>query len=620
MAATTIKGIDINGATKQIDYEALANKPTIPTTVAELIDAGNYITSAYVESILSASTEIPTFYPLGDEDEDINMDDIYSQCDELYGFGSANSGASASVLTFFNIWKDAPSVYRLYNSEFSPFFQFGYGADIDVHIQNVYSEDETTMESHYFSLNGLTRLVGEDSFSGHPFEYKAIIISFINGELYLVVGVPRYINVYDSSFGYLPITNRALKSLNVINLSDFYKIITYCAEYFASYSASTLDKNLLMRISDEDYKFLYSLPSIFTIEATHSYIPLFNVHDSVNSDSTRDVSYITTKYIFDEFDILSGYGFSNLYYYEIHSGSTTFWKLKVEAPFRSNSNIITATKNSDYSLLLDNSLQINAEKIPTFPIIKDKTYNEQPYIWEKNNKTYFSLNGISYEYYGYYDVCSAAPIQSSVAQPLLNYTFTLNTGGTFDAADSDIINDIVFKAINPSKSNLMIKVASGSSAYWFNSFGYDSGTGIISCDTYIPNLSSNLTLNIDSAGTGTLTMTQEKKHTQTIILNGGTVDLSCGDNVTYVASDLVSACTITCEQTPKTDGIENVVIFKTSAVTPSITISGGNCTMVWANNDVPSFKANKVYEVRATINDLGGTKYCMLAYAEYKAS
>lgn len=624
MAATTIKGFDIDGATRQIDYEALANKPTIPTTVAELIDASNYVTSAYVESILSASTEIPTFWPTEEEETDFSLEDIYALCDELYGLGTASSGASASVINFFSVFKNAPSVYRLspeQNGEASLYFSYGLGTDIDIHLQTTGNVDSTTYEMHYFSLNGINKIGGNAS--GRPIEYNAITITFENGELCLVVGFPKYSNVYFSgdTFDYLPITSRAIKSCitNVISLSDFYKIIIYCAKYFASYSASTLRDGLLT-ISSTDYNFLYSLPSIFTIDTTTSYVPFFNIHSSTNSNNEKDVNYITTKYIFDTANVLSGYGFSNLCYYKIHSGRTTYYGLEVAPPFYSNSNIITATKNSDDSLSLNNQLKIDQDKIPTFPIIQYKTYQEQPYMWKENNKTYFSLNGISYEYNCSYTISSAVPIQSSVAQPLLNYTFTLNTGGTFDATDSDIINDIIFKAINPSKSNLMIKVVSGSSAYWFNSFGYDSGTGIISCDTYVPNLSSNLTLNIDSAGTGTLTMTQEKKHTQTITLNGGTVDLSCGDNVTYVASDLVSACTITCEQTPKTDGIENVVIFKTSEVTPSITISGGNCTMVWANNDVPSFKASKIYEVRATINDLGGTKYCMLAYAEYKAS
>lgn len=642
MAATTIKGFDIDGATRQIDYEALANKPTIPTTVAELIDASNYVTSAYVESMISASTEIPFFCPLEELQNALSSNnnlfrDIFAMCDAANGADiTVSSAASASVLTFFNIWKDAPSFYRCCPPEYSYYMLYGIGGSIDVHKVQTWNEDEATYEIHYFSLNGLLRILRLMGFSPiGNYNYEGITIGKDEGaeELY-VVGNPHSSNIYSSGNdasafdSTLPITSIALqsaltKSSAAINMADYYKILEYYLKYLdASFNSGTVGGHIAISISEEDYNFLYSIPEIFILASENTFHPYFNVHDITNSSSNKKINYLTISYSYNNKNsqAFSGHQLTDIYYYKTLSGSSFVYSLWASISLNGAYNYSVATKESGYSLSFNNKISMDADRIPFYPVIEYENICSQPYMWTKNSKDYFSLNGISYEYNYEDNISSAVPIQSSVAQPLLNYTFTLNTGGTFDAPDSGIINDIIFKAINPSKSNLMIKVVSGSSAYWFNSFGYDSGTGIIYCDTYVPNLSSNLTLNIDSAGTGTLTMTQEKKHTQTITLNGGTVDLSCGDNVTYVASDLVSACTITCEQTPKTDGIENVVIFKTSGVTPSITISGGNCTMVWANNDVPSFKASKIYEVRATINDLGGTKYCMLAYAEYKAS
>ena len=52
--ANTIKKIHIKGSDLQYDYNSLANTPTIPSTVAELTDNGNYATTAYVESKISA--------------------------------------------------------------------------------------------------------------------------------------------------------------------------------------------------------------------------------------------------------------------------------------------------------------------------------------------------------------------------------------------------------------------------------------------------------------------------------------------------------------------------------------------------------------------------------------
>ena len=52
--SNTIKKIHIKGSDLQYDYNSLANTPTIPSTVAELSDVGDYATTAYVESKISA--------------------------------------------------------------------------------------------------------------------------------------------------------------------------------------------------------------------------------------------------------------------------------------------------------------------------------------------------------------------------------------------------------------------------------------------------------------------------------------------------------------------------------------------------------------------------------------
>ena len=52
--SNTIKKIHIKGSDLQYDYNSLANTPVIPSTVAELTDSGNYATTAYVESKISA--------------------------------------------------------------------------------------------------------------------------------------------------------------------------------------------------------------------------------------------------------------------------------------------------------------------------------------------------------------------------------------------------------------------------------------------------------------------------------------------------------------------------------------------------------------------------------------
>lgn len=58
--AEFIKGFNIGGEIKKIDYESgIENKPTIPTTVAELSDAGNYAAKDEVlEQISSAITDL----------------------------------------------------------------------------------------------------------------------------------------------------------------------------------------------------------------------------------------------------------------------------------------------------------------------------------------------------------------------------------------------------------------------------------------------------------------------------------------------------------------------------------------------------------------------------------
>jgi hypothetical protein len=67
MTATTIKGISVGGVIRQIDWEeAITNKPTIPTTVAELTDASNYTTTADTNTAVEAAIS------------NLNLDDKYA--------------------------------------------------------------------------------------------------------------------------------------------------------------------------------------------------------------------------------------------------------------------------------------------------------------------------------------------------------------------------------------------------------------------------------------------------------------------------------------------------------------------------------------------------------------
>ena len=52
--AKIIKSFRANGENHQLDYEFLANKPTIPATMAELTDVGDYATVSWVENEISS--------------------------------------------------------------------------------------------------------------------------------------------------------------------------------------------------------------------------------------------------------------------------------------------------------------------------------------------------------------------------------------------------------------------------------------------------------------------------------------------------------------------------------------------------------------------------------------
>lgn len=52
--AKIIKSFRANGENIKLDYEYLANKPTIPATMAELSDVGDYATLSWAENEISS--------------------------------------------------------------------------------------------------------------------------------------------------------------------------------------------------------------------------------------------------------------------------------------------------------------------------------------------------------------------------------------------------------------------------------------------------------------------------------------------------------------------------------------------------------------------------------------
>ena len=121
-------------------------------------------------------------------------------------------------------------------------------------------------------------------------------------------------------------------------------------------------------------------------------------------------------------------------------------------------------------------------------------------------KTVFlSLNGVYYKWVG----TTLTPVRSAVGQTPVVYTFAANDDGTFDDVGKDdigkfsLIDELEFKAANPTKSNLMVKVVSGGVSYWLSNISH--ADGVITCKGNIPQDNTTLTLAITSDGKVSMT-------------------------------------------------------------------------------------------------------------------
>lgn len=81
----------------------------------------------------------------------------------------------------------------------------------------------------------------------------------------------------------------------------------------------------------------------------------------------------------------------------------------------------------------------------------------------------------------------------------------------------------------------------------------------------------------------------------------------------YIPNEIIKSLTIS--KSSLLYGTSAYVYLKTGATVPTITLPDG---VKWANNDVPSFKANKIYELNFKLVGLVGTEVLIGAYAEYK--
>ncbi len=118
---------------------------------------------------------------------------------------------------------------------------------------------------------------------------------------------------------------------------------------------------------------------------------------------------------------------------------------------------------------------------------------------------FLSLNGVYYKWVG----TTLTPVRSAVGQTPVVYTFAANDDGTFDDVGKDdigrfsLIDELEFKAANPTKSNLMVKVVSGGVSYWLSDISH--ADGVITCKGYIPQDRTMLTLAITSDGKVSMT-------------------------------------------------------------------------------------------------------------------
>lgn len=135
----------------------------------------------------------------------------------------------------------------------------------------------------------------------------------------------------------------------------------------------------------------------------------------------------------------------------------------------------------------------------------------------KNDSSYYdtiqtvflSLNGV---YYKWVDT-TLTPVQSAVGQTPVVYTFAAGDDGTFgdvgmdDTGRFSIIDELEFKAANPTKSNLMVKVVSGGASCWLTNVSL--ADGVITCSGYIPQDKTTLALAITAEGKVSMTLTKD---------------------------------------------------------------------------------------------------------------
>lgn len=135
---------------------------------------------------------------------------------------------------------------------------------------------------------------------------------------------------------------------------------------------------------------------------------------------------------------------------------------------------------------------------------------------------FLSLNGV---YYKWVDT-TLTPVQSSVGQTPVVYTFVQKDDGAFsdlgmdDTGRFSILDELEFKATNPTKSNLMVKVVSGGASYWLTNVNL--ADGVITCSGYLPQDNATLTLAITAEGKVSMTLTKD----DTLIIDSELSDTS----------------------------------------------------------------------------------------------
>ncbi len=245
---------------------------------------------------------------------------------------------------------------------------------------------------------------------------------------------------------------------------------------------------------------------------------------------------LITKYIADQSDSAILYGISGvkdvddtLYSdFAFISGENEGTVIRVAYPYSaiySPPRSVRLTANADGTLTADttpSALTGLDKALSSFPVMiveggnyknnvrccvaQDVQTMKSDSSYSDTIKTVFlSLNGV---YYKWVDT-TLTPVRSAVGQTPVVYTFAAKDDGTFaDVGKDDIgrfslIDELEFKAANPTKSNLMVKVVSGGVSYWLSDISH--ADGVITCKGYIPQDRTMLTLAITSDGKVSMT-------------------------------------------------------------------------------------------------------------------